>query len=42
MMEKYFGGSPSQLVSFLVRNEDMELKELNELYKKLDNASKKK
>jgi len=42
MMEKYFGGSPSNLVSFLVKNENMELKELNELYKALDNATKKK
>lgn len=42
LMEKYFGGSPKQLVSFLVQKEDMDLKELNDLLKKLDNSSKKK
>src|SRR6476661_1715931 len=30
LMEKYFGGSPGKLVSFLVKSEDMNLKELNE------------
>ena len=42
LMEKYFGGSPKKLVSFLVQNDDMNLKELNELLKKLDTDSKKK
>src|ERR1044071_3989200 len=30
LMEKYFGGSPKKLVSFLVQSEDLTLKELNE------------
>lgn len=41
LMEKYFGGSPKKLVSFLVEKEDMKLKELNELLKSLDNNKKK-
>jgi len=41
LMNKYFGGSPKQLVSFLVQNEDMNLKELNDLLKTLDNNKKK-
>jgi predicted transcriptional regulator len=41
LMDKYFGGSPKKLVSFLVQNEDMNLKELNELLKSLDNPKKK-
>ncbi len=41
LMDKYFGGSPKQLVSFLVQNEDMNLKELNDLLKTLDNNKKK-
>lgn len=36
LMEKYFGGSPKKLVSFLVKNENMDLKELNELMKSID------
>jgi BlaI family transcriptional regulator, penicillinase repressor len=40
LMEKYFGGSPKKLVSFLVQREDMDLKELNELMKTLDNTRK--
>ena len=36
LMEKYFGGSPKKLVSFLVKNEDMNLKELNDILKTLD------
>ncbi len=40
LMEKYFGGSPKKLVSFLVQNEDMNLKELGELMKKLDQKKK--
>jgi BlaI family penicillinase repressor len=42
LMEKYFGGSPRKLVSFLVQSEDMNLKELNELMKTLEKADKKK
>ncbi len=41
LMEKYFGGSPKKLVSFLVQSEDLNLKELNELLKNLDNNTKK-
>jgi predicted transcriptional regulator len=41
LMDKYFGGSPKKLVSFLVQNENMNLKELNELLKSLDNSKKK-
>lgn len=36
LLEKYFGGSPKKLVSFLVKNEDMNLKELNDMLKKID------
>ena len=42
IMEKYFGGSPKKLVNFLVQNEDLNLKELNDILKTLDNSSKKK
>lgn len=35
LMEKYFSSSPKQLVSFLVKNENLELKELNELLQSL-------
>jgi BlaI family transcriptional regulator, penicillinase repressor len=42
LVEKYFGGSPKQLVSFLVQKENLKLKELNELLKSLDNAPSKK
>lgn len=35
LMEKYFGGSPKMLVSFLVKSKDLNLKELNELMKML-------
>lgn len=38
LVEKYFGGSPKQLVSFLVQKEDLKLKELDELLKSLDNT----
>jgi predicted transcriptional regulator len=41
LMEKYFSGSPKKLVSFLVQSEDMNLKELNDLLKTLDNSKKK-
>ncbi len=40
IVEKYFGGSPKQLVSFLVQSKDINLKELNDLMKTLDNAKK--
>lgn len=40
LVEKYFSGSPKMLVSFLVKNEDMNLKELNELMKSIDNNKK--
>lgn len=42
MMDKYFGGSPQNLVSFLVEKDRLGLQELNELYKALNNAVKKK
>jgi predicted transcriptional regulator len=35
LMEKYFGGSPQMLVSFLVQKENLSLKELAELVKSL-------
>ena len=41
LMEKYFGGSPGQLVSFLVQKENLKLKELNELLKSLNKPAKK-
>jgi predicted transcriptional regulator len=41
LVEKYFSGSPKQLVSFLVQNDDLNLKELNALLKSLDNSKKK-
>ena len=40
LVDKYFSGSPRQLVSFLVKNENMDLKELNDILKKLDKPSK--
>lgn len=40
LMEKYFSGSPKQLVSFLVQNNDMKLKELDELMKMLQPKKK--
>ncbi len=36
LIEKYFSGSPKKLVSFLVKSEDMNLKELNQLFKDID------
>jgi len=41
LMDKYFGGSPKKLVSFLVQSKDINLKELNDLMKTLDNPKKK-
>ena len=38
LMEKYFGGSPKKLVSFLVKSENMNLKELNELMKTMEDT----
>lgn len=40
LLEKYFSGSPKKLVSFLVKSEDMNLKELNELLKSIDKPEK--
>ena len=40
LMEKYFGGSPKKLVSFLVQSEDLNLKELNDLLKTADKTKK--
>jgi BlaI family transcriptional regulator, penicillinase repressor len=40
MVEKYFGGSPKQLVSFLVQSKDIKLKELNDLMKTLETTKK--
>jgi predicted transcriptional regulator len=40
LMDKYFQGSPNMLVSYLVKNEDMDLKELNALLKTLNKPSK--
>jgi len=40
LVEKYFGGSPKKLVSFLVQSEDMNLKELNELMRMVDKSNK--
>ena len=36
LVEKYFSGSPKQLVSFLVQSKGIDLKELNELLTTLD------
>jgi predicted transcriptional regulator len=36
LVERYFGGSPKQLVSFLIQKENLDLKELNELLKSLN------
>lgn len=40
IVEKYFNGSPKQLVSYLVKSNDVDLKELNDLLKTLDKARK--
>ncbi len=37
LVEKYFGGSPRMLVSYLVKSKDLDLKELNDLMQSLDN-----
>ena len=36
LLQDYFGGSANRLVSFLVRQEDLSLKELSELIDKLE------
>jgi BlaI family penicillinase repressor len=41
LMEKYFSGSPKKLVSFLVQSQDINLRELNDLLKTLDNNKSK-
>jgi BlaI family penicillinase repressor len=41
LVEKYFSGSPKKLVSFLVQSENMNLKELNDILKTMDNNKKK-
>jgi BlaI family transcriptional regulator, penicillinase repressor len=40
VIQKYFSGSPQQLVSFLVQKNDIDLKDLNDLMKSLNNKSK--
>lgn len=40
LVEKFFGGSPKQLVSYLVQSKDVNLKELNDLIKTLNNTKK--
>lgn len=40
LVEKYFSGSPKKLVSFLVQSENLNLKELNDLLKTIDNSKK--
>ena len=41
LIKKYFGGSPKQLVSFLVQENDLDMKELNELMATLTKKNKK-
>ena len=40
LVEKYFSGSPRNLVSFLVQREDINLSELNELLKAINKGKK--
>lgn len=42
LVEKYFSGSPKQLVSFLVQSKDINLKELNDLLTTADKTHNKK
>ena len=42
LLEKYFSGSPKLLVSFLVKQDNLDLKELNDLLKTLDKIAGKK
>ncbi len=39
LVEKYFGGSAKELLSFLVKKENLSLSELNKLYKNIQNDS---
>ncbi|RYZ29741.1 MAG: BlaI/MecI/CopY family transcriptional regulator [Sphingobacteriales bacterium] len=41
LIQKYFGGSPKQLVNFLVQEHDLDLKELNDLMKSVAKTKKK-
>lgn len=41
LMEKYFDSSPKQLVSFLVKNENLNTKELNEIMNIINNNKNK-
>lgn len=38
LVEDYFGGSPDQLVSFLVKEKDLSIKDLSDLIEQLDNS----
>jgi len=40
LVEKFFGGSPRKLVSFLVQEQDLKLKDLNELLRALEKPKK--
>ena len=40
LVSDYFGGSTNRLVSFLVKEEDLSLEELNRLMEKLDSTQK--
>jgi len=41
LVEKYFSGSPRQLVNFLVQREDISLSELNDLLKSINKNKEK-
>jgi predicted transcriptional regulator len=41
LVKNYFGGSANRLVSFLVKEQDLSLEELNELVNRLDNNENK-
>lgn len=41
LMKKYFSGSPSQLVSFILQKNDLDLNELNALKQSLSKSKKK-
>ncbi len=41
LITTYFGGSANRLVSFLVQEKDLSIKELNQLMEQLNNAKKK-
>lgn len=40
LLERYFGGSPKQLVSFLIQKENLDLKELAELMKTINKKTR--